>query len=140
MGGLDPARDAPPVPTIPAVFSDCVLRVCRTPPQFASHQGAIYGEVHMLPLAQHEVQCLRSRQPEITYGRLCRVASPEEVREKAKQALERRKTEAKPSEEVEESEEPESVLVRVKCHLGDLEDEASFQRGELHSGRLWVSQ
>lgn len=139
-GGLDLARNSPPVPTISAIFSDCVLRVCRTPPQFASHQGAIYGEVHMLPLAQHEVQYLSNRQPEITYGKLCKVASPKEVREKAKQAMEKSKREAKPSGEMEEPEqEPESVLVRVKCHLGDLEDKASFQRGELHNGRLWVS-
>ncbi|KAG5264755.1 hypothetical protein AALO_G00257690 [Alosa alosa] len=135
-GGCD-AKDAPPVPTILTVFSDCVLRVCRTPPRFASHLGAIYGEVHMLPLAQHEVQYLSSRQPEITYGKLSKVASPKEAREKAKQAMEKSKSEVKSSGDVEDQD-TDLVLVRVKCHLGDLDDQVSFQRGELHSGRLWI--
>ena len=137
-GSLDPAKDAPPVPTIPAVFTDSVLRVCRTPPRFASHLGAIYGEVHMLPLAQHEVHYLSGRQPEITYGKLSKVASPKEAREKAKQAMEKSKSDAKSTVDAEDQE-TDSVLVRVKCHLENLEDQASFQRGELHSGRLWVS-
>lgn len=139
-GGLDPAKEPPPVPSIPATFGDCVLRVCRTPPRFATHLGAIYGEVHMLPLAHHEVRHLSSRQPAITYGKLSKVASPKEARERAKQAMERRKSEAIVSAD-EENQKAEEVLVRVKCHLGDLdEDHADFQRGELHSGRLWVSR
>ena len=92
----------------------------------------------MLPLAQHEVHYLSGRQPEITYGKLSKVASPKEAREKAKQAMEKSKSDAKSTVDAEDQE-TDSVLVRVKCHLENLEDQASFQRGELHSGRLWVS-
>ncbi|XP_063042182.1 peroxisomal ATPase PEX1-like [Engraulis encrasicolus] len=161
-GGLDPAKEPPPVPSIPASFSECVLRVCRTPPRFASHHCAIYGEVHMLPLGHHEVHHVNSRQPLITYGKISKMASPKEVRERAKQAMEgRKRSELKPLERrksssggggaaaAKDGEEEEvvvegrqgeaEVLVRVKCHLGDLDgDHADFQRGELHSGRLWI--
>lgn len=139
MGKYEPAKEIPEVPIIPAVFQDCVLRVCGSPPAAISHLSSSYGGVHVFPW--HQSDCWSTGQPVLTYGKLSNIHSPKEVREQAKQAMEKKKSSGSQTDTDMQEQAEESVVVRMICH--DVEnlqlDRRSCKLGEIYSGRIWVS-
>lgn len=85
----------------------------------------------------------------MTYGLLSKVLSPKEVRERAKQAMEKKKSGgaggapqpggAGGAGDREEKE--DATVVKVVCHLteGLKGKQVSSRERELHSGKVWVS-
>ncbi|KAM4597609.1 peroxisomal ATPase PEX1-like [Polymixia lowei] len=147
-GTLDPVKEVPPVPDIPALLTDSVYRVCHAAPGSLcniSHGAA--GAVHLFPWSQGMDEGSTGGQSAVTYGLLSKVSSPKEVRDRAKQAMEKKKNTgapkvaagAKDGEKAMEKEE-EAIVVRVVCH--HLEKLGAQQRcsnkGEIHCGRVWI--
>ncbi|KAI4890260.1 hypothetical protein NFI96_014035 [Prochilodus magdalenae] len=141
-GKFEPVKEIPEVPTIPAVFPDCVLRVSRSPPSAIRHLDSSYGDVHLLPWDHLQYEYLSAQQPVLTYARLSKIHSPKEVRERAKQTMDEKKksgnapqTEKDVHEDVEES-----VVVRMLCHnVEKLQaDQRSSRMGEIYCGRVWI--
>uniref|UniRef100_A0AAZ3NQ93 Peroxisomal ATPase PEX1 n=1 Tax=Oncorhynchus tshawytscha TaxID=74940 RepID=A0AAZ3NQ93_ONCTS len=148
-GNCDPVRETPPIPTIPALLSDSVFRVCRAPPVSPGPLSATHGVAHILPWGQQMGGNIHGGQPAVTYGLLSKVLSPKEVRERAKQAMEKKKgggagdaPQPGGAGGVGDREEKEdATVVKVVCHLteGLKGKQGSSREGELHSGRVWVS-
>ncbi|KAF7691336.1 peroxisome biogenesis factor 1 isoform X2 [Silurus meridionalis] len=140
-GKHQPAKEIPEVPIIPAVFQDCVLRVCGSPPAAISHLGSSPRDVHVFPW--HQLECWSPSLPVLTYGRLSKVHSPKEVREQAKQAMEKKKSRDTEKDQTDtdiQKDREGSVVVRMICH--DAEklqlDPRSWKMGEIHSGKIWI--
>ncbi|XP_076864860.1 peroxisomal ATPase PEX1 isoform X3 [Brachyhypopomus gauderio] len=140
-GRFEPVKEIPEVPTIPAIFQDCILRVCGSPPGAISHLDSSYGDVHLLPWDHLERDHWSTGQAVLTYGRLSKIYSPKEVREQAKQAAERRKG-GNDSQTEKDAETPreEPVVVRILCHnVEKLQvDQRSFRMGEIYCGKVWI--
>lgn len=140
-GKYEPAKEIPEVPTIPAVFQDCVLRACGSPPAAISHLGSSHGDVHVFPW--HQSDCWSAGQPILTYGRLSKIHSPKEVREQTKQVMEKKKNGGSQTETDTDMQEhtEESVLVKMICHnVKKLQlDQRSCKMGEIYHGKIWVS-
>lgn len=138
-GKYEPTKEIPEVPTIPAVFQDCVLRVCGSPPAAISHLGSSHGDVHVFPW--HQSGCWSSGQPVLTYGQLSKIYSPKEVREQAKQTMENKKSSGSQPDSDTQKHTDESVVVRMICHNVDkLQLDQKFcKMGEIYSGKVWVS-
>uniref|UniRef100_A0A8B9JKA3 Peroxisomal ATPase PEX1 n=1 Tax=Astyanax mexicanus TaxID=7994 RepID=A0A8B9JKA3_ASTMX len=140
-GKYEPAKEIPEVPTVPAVFPDCVLRVCGTPPGAIRHLDPNHGDVHMLPWDQIQYDYWSTQQPVLTYGRVSKIHSPKEVREQAKQAMEKKKS-GNCSQPKKEAQEPveESVVVKILCHNTEkLEaDQRSSGMREIYCGKVWI--
>uniref|UniRef100_A0A674EAS6 Peroxisomal ATPase PEX1 n=1 Tax=Salmo trutta TaxID=8032 RepID=A0A674EAS6_SALTR len=146
-GNYDPVRETPPIPTIPALLSDSVFRVCRAPPVSPGPLSATHGVVHILPWGQQMGGNINGGQPAVTYGLLSKVLSPKEVRERAKQAMEKKKSGgaggapqpggAGGAGDREEKE--DATVVKVLCHLteGLKGKQGSSRERELHSGKVW---
>uniref|UniRef100_A0A8C8C8Y0 Peroxisomal ATPase PEX1 n=1 Tax=Oncorhynchus tshawytscha TaxID=74940 RepID=A0A8C8C8Y0_ONCTS len=149
-GNCDPVRETPPIPTIPALLSDSVFRVCRAPPVSPGPLSATHGVAHILPWGQQMGGNIHGGQPAVTYGLLSKVLSPKEVRERAKQAMEKKKgggagdaPQPGGAGGVGDREEKEdATVVKVVCHLteGLKGKQGSSREGELHSGRVWIPQ
>ncbi|MCI4391985.1 hypothetical protein PGIGA_G00140800 [Pangasianodon gigas] len=137
-GKYEPAKEIPEVPTIPAVFQDRVLRVCGSPPAAISHLGSSHGDVHVLPWHQSEYRSIE--QPVLTYGRLSKIHSPKEMREQAKQAMEKKKSSGSQTDTDMQEHTEESVVVRMICHnVEKLHlDQSSCKMGEIYSGKIWI--
>nr|XP_054601293.1 peroxisome biogenesis factor 1 [Nothobranchius furzeri] len=133
-GSYDPIKEQPPVPNVPAILPDSIYRVCSTPPDAlctVNHANA--AAIHTFPWSFCWNAAPRGGQSAVTYGRLSKVLSPREARDKSKQAAEKRKHggESGASEE-------EAVVVRVVCHCA--ETQAGPNEGGIHSGRVWIPQ
>lgn len=139
MGKYEPAKEIPEVPIIPAVFQDCVLRVCGSPPAAISHLSSSHGGVHVFPW--HQSDCWSTGQSVLTYGKLSKIHSPKEVREQAKQAMEKKKSSGSQTDTDMQEQAEESVVVRMICHnVENLQlDRRSCKLGEIYSGKIWVS-
>ncbi|XP_030644776.1 peroxisomal ATPase PEX1 [Chanos chanos] len=144
-GRFDPVKDIPSVPVIPALLRDCILRVCKSPPTGVLCSG--HGDVHLQPWVHEEQDRLFGGQPALTYGRLSRIHSPKEMRERAKQAMEAKKKKKKNKsasqmQNEEEDCEEDSVVVRVICHNVEKlhEGPKSSRAGEIHNGKVWIPE
>uniref|UniRef100_A0A672SQ72 Peroxisomal ATPase PEX1 n=1 Tax=Sinocyclocheilus grahami TaxID=75366 RepID=A0A672SQ72_SINGR len=56
-----------------------------------SHLGSCHGDVHILPWNLQEQENWNPGQSALTYGRLSKILSPKELREKVKQVMEKKK-------------------------------------------------
>ncbi|KAM3857900.1 peroxisomal ATPase PEX1 [Diretmus argenteus] len=149
-GTYDPVQEVPPVPEIPALFTDSVYRVCNAPPDsLCTISHAATGVIHLFPRAQSMDAVSTGGQSAVTYGLLSKVPSPKEARNRAKQATEKKKNTggakgvaAAAGDGGEEVKEEEAMGVRVVCH--HTETLAGKQRcsntGEIHGGRVWIPQ
>uniref|UniRef100_A0A8C2CLA1 Peroxisomal ATPase PEX1 n=1 Tax=Cyprinus carpio TaxID=7962 RepID=A0A8C2CLA1_CYPCA len=138
--GFEPAKENLAVPTIPNILKDCILRTCGTPPGSVSHLGSCHGDVHILPWNLQENW--NPGQSALTYGRLSKILSPKELREKVKQAMEKKKIRDGPHKGNETEEHKENaVVVRMLCHnIKRLQEDQKFNKcEEIYSGRVWVS-
>uniref|UniRef100_A0A9J8A972 Peroxisomal ATPase PEX1 n=1 Tax=Cyprinus carpio carpio TaxID=630221 RepID=A0A9J8A972_CYPCA len=137
--GFEPAKENLAVPTIPTILKDCILRTCGTPPGSVSHLGSCHGDVHILPWNLQE-NC-NPGQSALTYGRLSKILSPKELREKVKQAMEKKKIRDGPHKGNETEEHKENtVVVRMLCHnIKRLQEDQKFNKcEEIYSGRVWI--
>uniref|UniRef100_A0A8C2CMA1 Peroxisomal ATPase PEX1 n=1 Tax=Cyprinus carpio TaxID=7962 RepID=A0A8C2CMA1_CYPCA len=137
--GFEPAKENLAVPTIPNILKDCILRTCGTPPGSVSHLGSCHGDVHILPWNLQENW--NPGQSALTYGRLSKILSPKELREKVKQAMEKKKIRDGPHKGNETEEHKENaVVVRMLCHnIKRLQEDQKFNKcEEIYSGRVWV--
>lgn len=141
QGTNDPVKELPPIPNIPAIFTDSLYRVCGTPPGSLSaiSQNAS-GVIHLFPLSHRSKFVLTGGQPSVSYGLLTRVLSPKEARNRAKQAREKNKntevTEAAATvNDGKETKNEEVMVARVVCHVAD----RCQDKGDIHSGTVWVS-
>uniref|UniRef100_A0A4W6CWC0 Peroxisomal ATPase PEX1 n=1 Tax=Lates calcarifer TaxID=8187 RepID=A0A4W6CWC0_LATCA len=147
-GTYDPVKELPPVPGIPALFTDSVYRVCCVPPDsLCTISHVATGVIHLFPWRHGLNAGLIGGPSPVTYGLLSKVPSPKERRDRAKQAMEKKKNSgvtkvATPVDGGEEMKEEEVMVVRVVCH--SIEKVAGKQRspskGEIHSGRVWIPQ
>lgn len=139
-GSVSPEREVPSVPSIPCLLRDGVFRVCRPPPVSVGPQGAL----HVLPWGHcHDEE---DRSPAaVAYGRVSRLRSAREQRERAKQTSEKKRgsTATDPGEGGPGSDEAQEkpLVVKLVCHcveqILDLQNESRGRR--LYSGRVWVS-
>lgn len=140
--GFEPSKENLAVPTIPTILKDCILRTCGTPPSSVSHLGSCHGDVHILPWNLQEQENWNPGQSALTYGRLSKILSPKELREKIKQAMEKKKIRDGPHKgnDAEECKE-NAVVVRMLCHnIKRLQEDQKFNKcEEIYSGKVWVS-
>lgn len=145
-GTYDPVKELPPVPDVPALLSDSIYRVCGAPPDsLCTISHVATSVIHLFPWSHGLNAGLTGGQSPVTYGLLSKVPSPKEARNKAKQAMEKKKNAgvtkvAATVDGGEEMKEEEAVVVRVVCHGTEklAGKERSHSRGEIHSGRVWV--
>ncbi|XP_029976801.1 peroxisomal ATPase PEX1 [Salarias fasciatus] len=140
-GAGDSVLESPPVPDIPALFTDSIYRVCGTPPHSLCTISQVATTViHLFPWNGGLNDGLNGGQAPVTYGLLSKVASPEESRKKMKQDAETKKNaeataDGAPAEEEKEKEQ-ETMVVRAVCHgAQDLSG-----NGGIYSGRVWIPQ
>ncbi|XP_037330701.2 peroxisome biogenesis factor 1 [Pungitius pungitius] len=143
-GSYDPVTRLPPLPDIPALFTDSIYRVCGAPPDSRCTISQISTAViHLFPWSHELSVGLTGDQSPVTYGLLSKVVSPKESRARAKLAMEKKKNaglvKVGGGEEVKED---EAAVVRVVCHDSEklTRKESSHSRGEIHSGRVWIPQ
>ncbi|KAI7798692.1 peroxisome biogenesis factor 1 [Triplophysa rosa] len=137
----EPAKEDLTIPMIPVLLKDCVLRTCGTPPRFINHLGQCY-DVHVLPWNLQE-ENWSPGQCALTYGRLSKIYSPKEVRERVKQAMEKKKIMEGPQKEKDPEDGKEnSVVVRMLCHnIEKLQEDQKFNRSEeIYSGKVWIPE
>uniref|UniRef100_A0A8D0AIR5 Peroxisomal ATPase PEX1 n=1 Tax=Sander lucioperca TaxID=283035 RepID=A0A8D0AIR5_SANLU len=98
--------------------------------------------IHIFPWSNGLNAGPTGSQSPVTYGLLSKVLSPKESRDRAKQAMEKKKnTGVNKIAGGEEMKEEEAVVVRVVCHGTEMlaHKEKSHSKGEIHSGRVLVS-
>ncbi|XP_038580870.1 peroxisome biogenesis factor 1 [Micropterus salmoides] len=148
-GTYNPVKELPPVPEVPALLTDSIYRVCGAPPDSLSTISHVAtGVIHLFPWSHGMNAGLAGGgQSPVTYGLLSKVVSPKEARDKAKQAMEKKKAAgiskvAATVGEGEEMKEEEAMVVRVVCHSTEklVGKEISRSKGEIHSGRVWIPQ
>lgn len=144
-GTYDPVKELPPVPDVPALLTDSIYRVCGAPPDsLCTINHVATSVVHLFPWSHGLNAGLAGGQSPVTYGLLSKVPSPKEARDRAKQAMEKKKTAgiskvAATANGGEEMKEEEAMVVRVVCHGTELAGkERCHSKGEIHSGRVWV--
>lgn len=157
-GAYNPEREMPPVPAIPALLGDSAYRVCQSPLRSFCPDSVSHNVIHLLPWGKNTSDAFRG-QSVVTYGLLSKVPSPKEVRDHAKQIMEKRRKsgggggrgggqssgggvgDGEKVKEVEKVEE-EVSMVKVVCH--HVESLRSKQRssrgGELHCGLAWIPE
>ncbi|XP_064204357.1 peroxisome biogenesis factor 1 isoform X3 [Anguilla rostrata] len=142
-GGVSPEREAPSVPPIPPLLRDGVFRACRATPVCAGHWGGAHGALHVLPWGHCEDAGDRGPTA-VSYGRVSRLLSAKELRERAKQASEKKRGSAAtppagpaPDEALEQP-----LVVKVVCHCAEeiLEAQNSSGGRQLYSGRVWIPE
>ncbi|XP_011607188.2 peroxisomal ATPase PEX1 [Takifugu rubripes] len=137
--GPESVKELPPVPNIPALFTDSLHRVCGKPPgSLCTISQIVPGVIHLFPVTHESTFMLAGSQPSLTYGLLSRVFSPKEARDKAKQVTEKKKNSdslgAASVEDRNEMKGKEVVVVRVVCH-----DMDSYWNGrKIKSGQVWI--
>ncbi|XP_059365717.1 peroxisomal ATPase PEX1-like [Carassius carassius] len=140
-GGFEPVKELVAVPTVPTILKDCILRTCGTHPRSVSHLGSCHGDVHILPWNLQEQENWNPGQSALTYGRLSKILSPKELREKVKQAMEKKKIRDGPHNGNDTEEHKENaVVVRMLCHnIKRLQEDQKFNKCEdIYSGRVWI--
>lgn len=146
----EPVRELPPVPDIPDILTDSVYRVCAAPPNsLCTISQVTSAVVHIFPLShQPEVGLATAGQCSMTYGLLSKVPSPRESRDRLKQAAEKKKMKSSAAAQADGgvsdgvvAEAKETLVVRVVCHgaARPAGSEGCHGRGDIHSGRIWVS-
>lgn len=144
-GSYDPVKELPPVPDIPALITDSVYRVCGAPPDsLCTISQVATGVIHLFPLSHKLNTGPTGVQSPVTYGLLSKVPCPKETRDRTKQAMEKKKNSgvtkaAATADGEEEMKEEEIMVVRVVCHDTEMLAGKQRSRGEIHSGRVWVS-
>lgn len=146
-GVYDPVKELPSVPDIPALLADSVYRVCGSPPDsLCTISHVATAVIHLFPWNCDLHAGLPRGQSPVTYGLLSKVASPKERKERAKQAMAKKKSAgvAEVADTVDGREEikaEETMVVRVVCHgIDNLTGKhRSPSKGDIHSGRVWVS-
>uniref|UniRef100_A0A3Q3K496 Peroxisomal ATPase PEX1 n=1 Tax=Monopterus albus TaxID=43700 RepID=A0A3Q3K496_MONAL len=146
-GTYEPMKEVPSVPDIPALLTDSIYRVCGAPPDsLCTICPVATGVIHLFPWRYGQNCGLSGGQPSVTYGLLSQVPSPKETRDRAKQAMEKKKNtrvaKADASVDGEEIKEEDTVVVRVVCHgTENLQvKQRSLSKGVIHSGRVWIPQ
>ncbi|XP_059898668.1 peroxisome biogenesis factor 1 isoform X1 [Gadus macrocephalus] len=150
-GAVGPAKETmPSVPELPALFSASLLRVCHQPPNaLCTINPGAAAVVHLFPWNETvDTGCSILSQSAVTYGLLSKIPTPKEARDGAKRATEPKKNAgalkvgeelAKEQQQEEVEEGKELAVVRVVCHhVEELQDDQN--RGEIHSGRVWITQ
>ncbi|XP_058475676.1 peroxisome biogenesis factor 1 [Solea solea] len=140
-------KQLPPVPAIPALLADSVYRVCGAPPDpLCVVSQAVTGVIHVFPWRDGlNSGVIRGSSP-VTYGLLSKVPSPKETRDRAKQAMEKKKagvTKVGASGDGGmELKEEEVMVVRVVCHCNEklTGKQRSRSKGDIHSGTVWIPQ
>ncbi|XP_005797465.2 peroxisome biogenesis factor 1 [Xiphophorus maculatus] len=137
--------DHAPVPSVPVVFPDSIYRVCGVPPDCLCTISYIAaGVIHIFSWSSSLSTATRGGQSVVTYGCLFKVSSPKKAKDKAKQALEKRKdgggskdSSRKGGKDAEEAQEEEATIVRVMCHDGEM-----LERGhnKIHCGKVWIPE
>lgn len=141
----DPVKELPPVPNVPALLTDSIYRVCGVPPgSLCTISQVATGVIHLFPLSHGLKVGLTGGQSSVTYGLLSKVPSPKEARDRAKQAMEKKKNvgvtkAAATVNEGDETKDEDAMVVRVVCHKKLAGKERCHSKGEIHSGRVWVS-
>lgn len=134
--GPESVKELPPVPDIPALFTDSLHRVCGQPPgSLCTISQTVAGVIHLFPVTYESKFMLASGPPSVTYGLLSRVVSPKEARDKAKQATEKKKNSDSLGAAGGERKNEEAVVVRVVCHDTD----SCCDGRKINSGQVWVS-
>lgn len=132
--GPESLKELPPVPDIPALFSDSLHRVCGKPPgSLCTISQCVTGVIHLFPIIHGLKFMVAGGQPQVTYGLLSRVLSPKEARDRARKSTEKKKDSAGASVEAEAKPE-ESVVVRVVCHNTD----GDCGGRKIRNGQVWV--
>ncbi|XP_035537876.1 peroxisome biogenesis factor 1 [Morone saxatilis] len=147
-GTYDPVKELPPVPDVPALLTDSIYRVCGAPPaSLCTISHVATAVIHIFPLSHGLNAGLTGGQPPVTYGMLSKVPSPKETRDRAKQAMEKKRiTGVTKVDSVadggEDMKEKEAMVVRVVCHGPEklAGKERSRSKGEIHSGRVWIPE
>ncbi|XP_034560407.1 peroxisome biogenesis factor 1 [Notolabrus celidotus] len=140
----DPMKELPPVPEVPALFKDSVYRVCGSPPDsLCTINQVATGVIHLFSWSQCLDARLTGGQCPVTYSLISKVPSPKESRDRAKQAMEKKKNVLVTKVAVdggENKKDEEALVVRVVCH--DVEKltgkEMNPTEGEIHRGRVWI--
>ncbi|KAG7244990.1 hypothetical protein INR49_023556 [Caranx melampygus] len=136
-GNYEPVKELPPVPGIPALFTDSVYRVSGVPPDsLCTINHVANGVIHLFPWRRGLNAELIGGQSSVTYGLLSKVPSPKESRNKVKQAMDKKKNtggikSAASVDGGEEKKEEEAVVVRLPQE-GDEEIQTAFL-GWLHT-------
>lgn len=143
-GAYDPVKEQPPLPEIPALLMDSLYRVCGAPPHSLSTISHVAtNAIHIYPWSHSFNARLSEGHSSITYGLLSKVPSPKETRDRTKEAMEKKKkarvTKETATPEGEEVKEEEAMVVRAVCHCTKLLGCKERSKGEIHSGRVWVS-
>ncbi|MEQ2218986.1 hypothetical protein XENOCAPTIV_010888, partial [Xenoophorus captivus] len=141
-GPHNPVKEQPPVPSIPVIFPDSIYRVCGAPPDSLCTMSHIAdGVIHIFSWSPSLNTTVRGSQSVVTYGRLFKVLSPKEAKDKAKQAMEKMKNvgldKDKGVKGGEEAKEEKATVVRVVFHDAEML-ERGHNKGEIHSGKVWV--
>ncbi|XP_023124822.2 peroxisome biogenesis factor 1 isoform X2 [Amphiprion ocellaris] len=144
-GTYDPVKEHPPVPDIPALFTDSIYRVCSAPPDsLCTISHVATSVIHLFPWSHNlSARRLSGVHSPVTYGLLSKVPSPKEARDRTKQAVEKKKNVGATKDTAEggeEVKEEEAMVVRTVCHgTGVLAGkERSQSKGEIHRGRVWI--
>ncbi|XP_072226452.1 peroxisomal ATPase PEX1 [Leuresthes tenuis] len=140
-GTYDPVKEPLPVPDIPSVFSDSIYRVCNAPPNsLCTVNHIVAGVIHTFPWSPCLSATLSGGQSPVTYGLLSKVPSPKEMRDRTKQAMEKKRNGGVGKEE--EVKEQEAMVVRVVCHGTEVlaGSKKCQSKKEIHSGRVWIPQ
>ncbi|KAJ8403121.1 hypothetical protein AAFF_G00360370 [Aldrovandia affinis] len=145
-GSFSPDREEiPSLPSIPPLLTDSVLRVCRAPPVSGGH-----GAVHVLPWGHCEGEEEEEEGGDwsravVMYGRLSRLRSAKELRERAKRASEKKRgsgaTAAGDAGRGSDEAQEQPVVVRVLCHCAEEGlDGPKSSRRPLYSGKVWIPE
>uniref|UniRef100_A0A671UCX0 Peroxisomal ATPase PEX1 n=1 Tax=Sparus aurata TaxID=8175 RepID=A0A671UCX0_SPAAU len=143
-GTYGPVNELQPVPDIPALFTDSIYRVCAAPPaSLCTISHVATGVIHLFPLSHKSNAGLAGGQAPVTYGLLSKVPSPKEQRDRAKQAMEKKKNAGvsnagATADGGEGIKEGEAAVVRFVWH--GTGEERHLRKGEIHSGRVWIPQ
>lgn len=146
-GTYEPVKELPPVPGIPALFTDSIYRVSGVPPDsLCTINHLANGVIHLFPWRRGLNAELIGGQSSVTYGLLSKVPSPKESRNKVKQAMDKKKNtdgtkSAASVDDGEEKKEEEATVVRLVSHCSEklAGTQRSPSKGEIHCGRVWVS-
>ncbi|XP_032391316.1 peroxisomal ATPase PEX1 [Etheostoma spectabile] len=143
-GSYEPVKELPPVPDVPVLLTDSIYRVCGAPPDsLCTMCHVATAVVHTFPWSHGLNAGPTGSQSPVTYGLLSKVLSPKESRDRAKQAMEKKKkTGVAKLAGGEEMKEEDAVVVRVVGHGNEMlaHKEKSYSRGHIHSGRVLIPQ
>ncbi|CAL9691392.1 unnamed protein product [Knipowitschia caucasica] len=133
---LGSVQELPPVPELPLVISDSVFRVCSLPPDALCTISHLVAEVvHVFPLHPRLNLSHTGGQSQITYAVLSKVSLIKHTKDKAKTALDNKKSVSKMADSDGETKD-EAIVVRVVCR----ESLPRPFKGSIHSGKVWISE